>query len=87
MIKPLLSVLTITSIMISCKPASEPATSEKLTYPITAKSDQVDDYFGVKVSDPYRWLENDTAEDVKKWVTEENKVTFGYLEKFHSEIK
>lgn len=89
MIKPLLSVLTITSIMISCKPASEPATSEKLTYPKTAKSDQVDDYFGVKVSDPYRWLENDTAEDVKKWVTEENKVTFGYLEKipFRNKIK
>ncbi len=89
MIKPLLSVLTITSIMISCKPASEPATSEKFTYPITAKSDQVDDYFGVKVSDPYRWLENDTAEDVKKWVTEENKVTFGYLEKipFRNKIK
>lgn len=89
MIKPLLSVLAITSIMISCKPATETATSEKLTYPVTAKSDQVDDYFGVKVSDPYRWLENDTAEDVKKWVTEENKVTFGYLEKipFRNKIK
>ncbi|HRA60831.1 MAG TPA: prolyl oligopeptidase family serine peptidase [Bacteroidia bacterium] len=89
MIKPLLSVLVITSIFISCKPASEQATSEKLIYPATAKSDQVDDYFGVKVSDPYRWLENDTAEDVKKWVTEENKVTFGYLEKipFRNKIK
>ena len=89
MIKPLLSVLAITSIIISCKPATETATSEKLTYPVTAKSDQVDDYFGVKVSDPYRWLENDTAEDVKKWVTEENKVTFGYLEKipFRNKIK
>ncbi|QQR94841.1 MAG: S9 family peptidase [Bacteroidota bacterium] len=89
MIKPLLSVLAITSIMISCKPATETATSEKLTYPVTAKSDQIDDYFGVKVSDPYRWLENDTAEDVKKWVTEENKVTFGYLEKipFRNKIK
>ena len=66
MIKPLMSVVVITSIFISCKPASEQATSEKLIYPATAKSDQVDDYFGVKVSDPYRWLENDTAEDVKK---------------------
>ena len=89
MIKPLLNVLAITSIIISCKPATETATSEKLTYPVTAKSDQIDDYFGVKVSDPYRWLENDTAEDVKKWVTEENKVTFGYLEKipFRNKIK
>ncbi|HRC16614.1 MAG TPA: prolyl oligopeptidase family serine peptidase [Bacteroidia bacterium] len=79
----------MTSIIISCKPATETATSEKLTYPVTAKSDQIDDYFGVKVSDPYRWLENDTAEDVKKWVTEENKVTFGYLEKipFRNKIK
>ena len=33
--------------------------SEKtvLKYPVTKKSDQVDDYFGTKVKDPYRWLD------------------------------
>ena len=41
----------------------------------------MDDYFGTKVSDPYRWLENDTAADVKHWVEAENKVTADYLSK------
>jgi prolyl oligopeptidase len=51
----------------------------KLSYPATKKVDQVDDYFGTKVADPYRWLEDDNAEEVKQWVTAENAVTFGYL--------
>lgn len=51
----------------------------QLKYPETAKGDVVDIYHGTKVPDPYRWLENDNSEDTKKWVREENKVTFGYL--------
>lgn len=50
-----------------------------LQYPKTKKIDHVDDYFGTKVADPYRWLENDTASDVLKWVVEQNKVTNGYM--------
>ena len=50
------------------------------TYPVTQKGDHVDDYFETKVADPYRWMEDDTAEEVKTWVEEQNKVTFGYLE-------
>jgi len=41
--------------------------------------DQVDDYFGTKVRDPYRWLENTDAPDTKAWVAQENCVTFAYL--------
>jgi prolyl oligopeptidase len=50
-------------------------------YPQTKRVDQVDEYHGVKVPDPYRWLEDDvrTSKDVADWVTAENKVTFGYL--------
>jgi len=51
-----------------------------LTYPGTKKVEQIDDYFGTKVEDPYRWLEDDTAEDVRQWVEEQNKVTFSYLD-------
>ncbi len=51
-----------------------------LTYPITEKGDVVDDYFGTKVPDPYRWLEDDKAENVANWVETQNTVTFGYLE-------
>ena len=52
----------------------------KLDYPVTKKVDQVDDYFGTKVADPYRWLEDDNAEDTVAWVEAQNAVTFGYLD-------
>src|SRR5436190_8016787 len=52
-----------------------------LKYPDTKRGDQVDDYHGVKVADPYRWLEADVREstDVADWVKAENDVTFAYL--------
>ncbi len=53
----------------------------QITYPVTKKVDQTDDYFGTKVSDPYRWLEDDNSEDTKAWVVEQNKVTQEYLSK------
>jgi prolyl oligopeptidase len=48
-------------------------------YPVARKSDQVDDYHGVKVADPYRWLEDLDSEETRKWVDEQNKLTFAYL--------
>jgi prolyl oligopeptidase len=50
-----------------------------LPYPQTKKVDTVNTYFGTTVPDPYRWLENDRADDTKEWVKEENKVTQDYL--------
>ena len=50
-------------------------------YPKTKTVDQVDDYFGTKVADPYRWLENNDSPEVAEWVDMENKVTFDYLDK------
>src|SRR5438045_4905624 len=55
--------------------------SSPITYPETKKVDVVDDYFGTKVADPYRWLEDDNAPEVAAWVEAQNKVTFGYLAK------
>ena len=54
---------------------------DALSYPKAKTVDQVDDYHGTKVADPYRWLEDTDSADTKAWVEDENKVTFGYLEK------
>ena len=57
------------------------AGEEKLQYPKTRETTQTDNYFGTVVPDPYRWLEDDNSPETARWVEEENKVTFGYLEK------
>jgi len=50
-----------------------------LTYPATRKGDVVDDFFGTRVADPYRWLEDDNSAETKAWVEAQNKVSFAYL--------
>lgn len=59
------------------------------TYPSTKTSEQTDEFFGTKVSDPYRWLENDMAADTKEWVSQQNAVTGQYLTRipFRSAIR
>ncbi len=51
----------------------------KLNYPDTKKVDQIDEYHGIKVADPYRWLEEVDSAETKAWVDAENKVTNDYL--------
>ncbi len=53
----------------------------QLNYPTTRTVEQKDNYHGTSVSDPYRWLEDDRSAETAEWVKEQNKVTFGYLEK------
>src|SRR5882724_9372916 len=60
---------------------SIPVDAQKPNYPETKKDDHVDTYFGVKVPDPYRWLEDDNSAETMAWVKEENKLTFDYLSK------
>lgn len=55
--------------------------SSQMKYPETKRGQASDDYFGVKVEDPYRWLEDENSPETKAWVEQENKITFGYLEK------
>ena len=58
-----------------------------LTYPPTRKADVVEDFFGAKVADPYRWLEDDNSAETKAWVVAQNKVTYGYLEQIPQRMK
>ena len=75
----------------ACGTASETAKEpmQKIAYPETRKDTTVvDDYFGTKVVDPYRWLENDTSAETADWVKRQNAVTQVYLSKipFRDEI-
>lgn len=71
--------------------ATNTLVSETLKYPTTKTVDHTDEYFGTKVADPYVWLEEDVreSEDVEQWVTDQNKVTYGYIKQlpFREEIQ
>jgi prolyl oligopeptidase len=54
------------------------------SYPQTEKRDSFSTYFGTKIEDPYRWLEDDLSEETAEWVKAQNKVTFDYLSKIDS---
>ena len=53
--------------------------AQGLQYPKAVKDGTVDEYFGTRVADPYRWLENDTSAETARWVEAENRVTNNYL--------
>nr|WP_315231721.1 prolyl oligopeptidase family serine peptidase [uncultured Flavobacterium sp.] len=52
---------------------------KSVTYPTTSKGEIVDVYFDTKLSDPYRWLEDDKSAETGAWVKAQNEVTYGYL--------
>lgn len=58
-------------------------------YPETKKVNVVDDYFGTKINDSYRWLENDTSKETADWVKAQNALTQNYLSQipFREDIK
>lgn len=74
--KKTLLILTAMTLIASCKPGDK----SPVQYPETAKKDVVDTIFGVPVTDPYRWLEDDMSAETGDWVKRQNEVTFGYLE-------
>lgn len=84
----ILSVAAVSIILASCS-TQKTTMSTPLDYPETKKIDHSDEYFGTKISDPYRWLEDDRAEDTKDWVQREVAFTNAYLAKipFREELR
>ncbi len=77
MSKPIL-LLFLAAVLAAAPPA---AAGDRPAYPETRRVDQVDDYHGVEVADPYRWLEDDvrTSPEVAGWVAAQNELTFSWL--------
>src|SRR5215472_18958172 len=69
------AVFAFSCVLLFARPDGTP-----LVYPKAKSVDQVDDYHGIKVADPYRWLEDTDSPDTKTWVEEENKLTYSYLD-------
>ena len=76
-IVPVASTIALLIVTAACQKAPEP----KMNYPETKKGDLVEDYFGTRVADPYRWMEDLDSKEVAGWVTAQNAVTFDYLAK------
>ena len=69
--------------LFSCKNDSSDQSMQKIMvsdYPDTKSEMVIDTYHNVEVTDPYRWLEDDRAQDTEEWVAKQNEVTFGFLE-------
>lgn len=71
-------------LLAACAPTApeseQPTTKKKMVYPVTAKEAVQDTLWGTVIKDPYRWLEDDMAENTKKWVQAQNKVTRSVLD-------
>jgi len=84
-----LSPVLLFAILTSCNNQEPKNEMEQLKYPVTKKGDSTDTYFGTKIADPYRWLEDDKSAETAEWVKAQNQVTFDYLAKipFRNKIK
>lgn len=54
--------------------------AQRLVYPASRPGPVIDDYHGVSIPDPFRWLEDTDSPETAEWVAAQNRLTFGYLE-------
>src|SRR5262245_36249684 len=64
----------------SCVMAADP----KPSYPSTRKDNVVEKLHGKEIVDPYRWLEDGKASEVKEWTDKQNDLTKSILDKLPS---
>jgi prolyl oligopeptidase len=75
-----------TALLVGTIAGSASATA-RLGYPVAARDAQVDVYHGVKVADPYRWLEDIDSSDTRAWVSAEDRLSRGFLDSIPGRVK
>ena len=73
MFRKSLALIVFSSFLAAAVPA------QKFDYPKPRRVDQVDDFHGVKVADPYRWMEDTESKEMRDWIDAENRLTESYL--------
>src|ERR1700740_2103459 len=78
----ILMLLLVTALLVFAMTllAADDVPSHTIVYPRAKIVDQVDDYHGTKVADPYRGLEDTDSADTREWIEAQNQVTLHYLE-------
>ncbi len=86
--RPRLAVLLLTLALAVPLPTLRPVAlaAERPSYPPTPVHEVTDDYHGVKVTDPYRWLEEESSPEVKGWVAAQNALTHTLLDRFPERV-
>ncbi|MFO0829731.1 MAG: prolyl oligopeptidase family serine peptidase [Phycisphaerales bacterium] len=77
--RPLVASAALAASACLLAAAPQKAASQQLVYPNAKTVDQVDEYHGTKVSDPYRWLE-DYSDDTNKWIDAQEQLARSYLD-------
>jgi prolyl oligopeptidase len=70
---------TLAFVIVCSFLASTAAAQAKFNYPKPRRGDQVDNYSGTKIADPYRWMEETDSPETRAWIDAENKLTNSYL--------
>src|SRR5215471_3360183 len=89
----IVALLSLSAVVLARNTSAQNETQNKTTmnktfvYPTAKKVDQIDDYHGVKVADPYRWLEDPDSADSRAWIEAENKLTFDFLDQIPERAK
>jgi prolyl oligopeptidase len=89
----IVALLSLSAAVLARKTSAQNESQSKTTmnktfvYPTAKKVDQFDDYHGVKVADPYRWLEDPDSADSRAWIEAQNKLTFGFLNEIPERAK
>ncbi len=79
--------MAMAGLTTGCRSDKEKETA--IVYPRAPTVDSTDTYFGARVADPYRWLENDSAADTRTWIGEERKTTDSFMSRipFRGDVK
>jgi prolyl oligopeptidase len=70
----------LTLLLVALPGAAAATSRDRIDYPPARKGDQVDEYHGVKVADPYRWLEDPQSPETRAWIEAQNEVTTAFLD-------